>query len=1212
MPSPSPVIVGLREGALPFPDDATCDDDSSPRRLTNFSLLSLEGSASDEGSLLSRVDSGAGLALALSRLEAEVAQKSAEERKKAARRTHRLSWEWAAQGGGAGSGGNNGAAGASAHLEALGGAIHLKLARLWATPLMSSYTHFLRTIECPAPVSHEQWRERLRLLRPALTRDDWLWGVFRRTGVAVADPAETEALLVDVNDVLDALLQYCGVAPGDIGAGEASGFGEGHDGYGGDDGGDNGGSDEFGGTGDGWGSGPRSSPSRSGQPHRSSGLSDAVSATTAVPRDSPRDWAVPYWMGLGPFEQQLCRVIHASGAKGLTSAEILNQIYPPSLYPTSGTTGSAGSASNTGNADRVAGTAGTSTGTGVDRDHTRMGVGGHGVERRETVQHVLASLSQKRMFLHNGRELPPAEAKPLIRVSGEGGGMGGGTGGGSGGETGTRGGIGRGGGVTKMTMSVRYVSRAYIESAGEIRNNPAITALDAPSPAAAAAAAAGENIGEKESGKDDGEEEEEGESDDSIPVLSSPLPRVPSILHLLAFVGDARSMQLILRRITSLVTAGAATTNTYTNANSTSTSYSTSPGSDGRSSVGRPVAHSGLGEMMRQLDEADEADNSGHGMHHKAAGQQRAVPLRLDVSPSTRDGAGNTALHVIVAHYEDSPREQAMNFKYLVGLGAPLEATNRDGFTPLHLAALLGQGAAVDVLLEEGVAVMGSMGSMGGGMGGIGGRGGVGGGGSYLPGIDRPALISLDARPDSLYSSLSTQPFGDARHDGSDDGGGGEGGGSSAPSGGGGGGGIGGALRRKARSASESCSADLEEGEAVKWAYLTAVQAASMAMKAQEREEARLRRNAGRRGGEGGREEGRSGVARAVRDAEKAHSDRGVRSGIRRVRSRHDEESVTTAADGAAAGTTIRGGAEGAAVSPPPPRTRIQDRYDSLSCTTVGCGWTALHCAAWAGHQRVVQLLLQAGARLDVISTEGVTAMDVASLSTVHMLVQQASKRHRKSRGVIFGGTSGASGIGGGGSLGTTHSPLELVSNSPFLQGRSPPLYGSSHGSLGHGSLGSPALSSFGNTGGGGGSPMMTPMMFGLASPELRSMNSLDRAPNNSGLHSVLGGGGLGGLGGLGNDSSGHRVGPSGFSMIGSPLLPPSRLGDHAPTIPNMVIPNMVGGGGGGGAARRAAGRHFGSMLSVGGRPPLSVAGGGGARRPTPCRFLRPFCQEKK
>ena len=187
----------------------------------------------------------------------------------------------------------------------------------------------------------------------------------------------------------------------------------------------------------------------------------------------------------------------------------------------------------------------------------------------------------------------------------------------------------------------------------------------------------------------------------------------------------------------------------------------------------------------------------------------------------------------------------------------------------------------------------------------------MGGGGSYLPGIDRPALISLDARPDSLYSSLSTQPFGDALHDGSDDGGGGEGGGSSAPSGGGGGGGIGGALRRKARSASESCSADLEEGEAVKWAYLTAVQAASMAMKAQEREEARLRRNAGRRGGEGGREEGRSGVARAVRDAEKAHSDRGVRSGIRRVRSRHDEESVTTAADGAAAGTTIRGGRRG-------------------------------------------------------------------------------------------------------------------------------------------------------------------------------------------------------------------------------------------------------------------------------------------------------------
>ena len=158
----------------------------------------------------------------------------------------------------------------------------------------------------------------------------------------------------------------------------------------------------------------------------------------------------------------------------------------------------------------------------------------------------------------------------------------------------------------------------------------------------------------------------------------------PSIIHLLAYLGEHRSMQVALQYATVL---GDSVQSTMAALMATELLQGTG------AAVGAHTADSLVSKSLGELSESSP--------HEKALGSG----AHLSLSACTPDMLGNTALHIVCARYGADPSLQRMNVILLLRCGADVNAVNNDGATALHLAALCNQCSGVAFLLQCGAPV---------------------------------------------------------------------------------------------------------------------------------------------------------------------------------------------------------------------------------------------------------------------------------------------------------------------------------------------------------------------------------------------------------------------------------------------------------------------------------------------------------------------------
>ena len=158
----------------------------------------------------------------------------------------------------------------------------------------------------------------------------------------------------------------------------------------------------------------------------------------------------------------------------------------------------------------------------------------------------------------------------------------------------------------------------------------------------------------------------------------------PSIIHLLAYLGEHRSMQVALQYATVL---GDSVQSTMAALMATELLQGTG------AAVGGHAADSLVSKSLGELSE--------NSPHEKALGSG----AHLSLSACTPDMLGNTALHIVCARYGADPSLQRMNVILLLRCGADVNAVNNDGATALHLAALCNQCSGVAFLLQCGAPV---------------------------------------------------------------------------------------------------------------------------------------------------------------------------------------------------------------------------------------------------------------------------------------------------------------------------------------------------------------------------------------------------------------------------------------------------------------------------------------------------------------------------
>ena len=335
----------------------------------------------------------------------------------------------------------------------------------------------------------------------------------------------------------------------------------------------------------------------------------------------------------------------------------------------------------------------------------------------------------------------------------------------------------------------------------------------------------------------------ENRGSSSSSSASSSCPRVPCILHLIAMVGDKRAMQLVLRHAWDV--------------------FDVSP-----SLIDSP-----------------------------SSGEKASRRLRLGITPWSRDPHGNTPLHVASGHYDACPQAHASNVEALVRHGAPIDAANDDGFTPLHLAAMLGQDQGVEALLALGANACSA------------GQGEQATPGGFLPAaatgamsksvskwsefIDRRALAAEPRRLEDRHLA-----WGEGSNDGDV------------------------SVAECPRAPAPNPDSDIQPR------FLQAVR---------------------------------------------------IRTSTDRMWNPHPAQIAL--------------------------RAEVACEYAEHANAVVGCGWTALHCASWAGNVGALSLLLKAGARMAVLSAEGLTPMDVAGPNAIPSLVRCANSR-RQSNSIHAAGLS--------------------------------------------------------------------------------------------------------------------------------------------------------------------------------------------------------------
>ena len=82
---------------------------------------------------------------------------------------------------------------------------------------------------------------------------------------------------------------------------------------------------------------------------------------------------------------------------------------------------------------------------------------------------------------------------------------------------------------------------------------------------------------------------------------------------------------------------------------------------------------------------------------------QVRIMLEHEVSPNLVDEiSGDSPLHLLMAAYAKNPEEAKVIVQLLVDFGAALNARNKDGWTPLHIAVRRGNLNATKALLEVG------------------------------------------------------------------------------------------------------------------------------------------------------------------------------------------------------------------------------------------------------------------------------------------------------------------------------------------------------------------------------------------------------------------------------------------------------------------------------------------------------------------------------